>query len=154
AWAQGCGRGRHDSGDCRARLGGRECAGAVRGDHRGGADHADADCGALGGCGAGPDPLKIRSRPPGAVEPGAMEQRLRMLKGKIAIVTGSTSGIGLGIATALAAQGCNLMLNGFGDAAEIEKLRKGLADQHGVKASYSGADMSKPADIRALVADT
>jgi 3-hydroxybutyrate dehydrogenase len=75
-----------------------------------------------------------------------------MLKGKNAIVTGSTSGIGLGIATALAAQGCDMMLNGFGDAAEIEKIRDGLSQQHGVKAIYSAADMSKPADIRALVA--
>jgi 3-hydroxybutyrate dehydrogenase len=75
-----------------------------------------------------------------------------MLKGKTAIVTGSTSGIGLGIATALAAQSCNIMLNGFGDPAEIEKLRKRLSDQHGIKTAYSAADMSKPADIRALVA--
>jgi len=75
-----------------------------------------------------------------------------MIKGKSAIVTGSTSGIGLGIATALAEQGCNLLLNGFGDKAEIEKLRAGLAEKHRVKAVYSPADMSKPADIRAMVA--
>ena len=50
-----------------------------------------------------------------------------MLKGKVAIVTGSTSGIGLGIAAALAAEGCTLMLNGFGDPGEIEKLRAAVA---------------------------
>src|SRR6266704_2716313 len=75
-----------------------------------------------------------------------------MIKGKSAIVTGSTSGIGLGIATALAEQGCNLLLNGFGDQGEIEKLRAGLADKHRIKVAYSPADMSKPADIRAMVA--
>lgn len=77
-----------------------------------------------------------------------------MLNGKTAIVTGSTSGIGLGIATALAAQKVNVMLNGFGDTAEIEKIREGLAQQHGIKTAYSSADMSKPADIRALIGET
>jgi 3-hydroxybutyrate dehydrogenase len=76
-----------------------------------------------------------------------------MLQGKSAIVTGSTSGIGLGIAEALAAQGCNVMLNGFGDKAEIEKLQRDLAAKHKVKVVYSGADMSKPAEIRQMVAD-
>ena len=75
-----------------------------------------------------------------------------MIKGKAAIVTGSTSGIGLGIATALAEQGCNLLLNGFGDQGEIEKLRAGLAEKYRIKVAYSPADMSKPADIRAMVA--
>ena len=75
-----------------------------------------------------------------------------MLTNKTAIVTGSTSGIGLGIATALAAQKCNVMLNGFGEPAAIETIRKELSDQHGIKTAYSGADVSKPADIRALVA--
>src|ERR1700761_7186560 len=74
------------------------------------------------------------------------------MKGKTAIVTGSTSGIGHGIATALAASGCNVLLNGFGDAAEIEKIRADLASTHGIKVGYSPADMSKPADIRAKVA--
>jgi 3-hydroxybutyrate dehydrogenase len=76
-----------------------------------------------------------------------------MLKGKSAIVTGSTSGIGLAIAERLGAEGCNLMLNGFGDKAEIEKLRQSLAEKHKVKAAYSPADMSKPAEIRGMVAD-
>jgi 3-hydroxybutyrate dehydrogenase len=70
-----------------------------------------------------------------------------MLKGKTALVTGSTSGIGLGIAKGLAAQGANIMLNGFGDVdgpkADIAAL--------GVKVSYHGADMSKPAEIEAMV---
>ncbi len=74
-----------------------------------------------------------------------------MLKGKAAIVTGSTSGIGLGIVRALAAEGTAIMLNGFGDKAEIEKLRQEIAKTHGVTASYSGADMSKPGDIREMV---
>jgi 3-hydroxybutyrate dehydrogenase len=77
-----------------------------------------------------------------------------MLHGKTAIVTGSTSGIGLGIATALAAEGCNVMLNGFGDPAAIERLRAGLAERHGVRAAYFAADMANPAEIRALVAET
>jgi 3-hydroxybutyrate dehydrogenase len=73
------------------------------------------------------------------------------LKGKSAIVTGSTSGIGLGIARALGAAGANLMLNGFGDAAEIEALRAGLAKEFGIKAAYSGADMSRPDQVHAMV---
>src|SRR6266850_770156 len=77
-----------------------------------------------------------------------------MLTGKTAIVTGSTSGIGLGVATALAAQKCNMMLNGFGEPAAIEKIQKELSEQHGIKTAYSAADMSNPADIRALVAST
>lgn len=74
-----------------------------------------------------------------------------MLKGKSAVVTGSTSGIGLGIARALAGQGVNLMLNGFGDAAEIEKLRAGLAAEFGVTVLYDGADMSKGEAIAAFI---
>src|SRR5690606_22096108 len=79
-----------------------------------------------------------------AVRPGPgpdPDRRIGMLKGKVAIVTGSTSGIGLGIATAFAQQGADIVLNGFGDAVEIEKLRAGLASQHGVKVLYDGADL-------------
>ena len=66
------------------------------------------------------------------------------LKGKVALVTGFTSGIGLGIARALAAEGADVMLNGFGDAGEIEKLRSELAAEFSVKVLYDGADLSKP----------
>ncbi len=75
-----------------------------------------------------------------------------MLKGKCAVVTGSTSGIGLGVATALAARGVNIMINGLGEAAEIEALRVGMARDHGVKVGYDGADMTKPAEIGAMMA--
>jgi 3-hydroxybutyrate dehydrogenase len=75
------------------------------------------------------------------------------LNGKVALVTGSTSGIGLGIARALAADGADIVLNGFGDADQIEALRSEIAAQHGVKVSYNGADISKPAEIAAMVAD-
>jgi 3-hydroxybutyrate dehydrogenase len=77
-----------------------------------------------------------------------------MLKGKTALVTGSTSGIGLAIARALAKDGANLMINGFGDKADIEKERAGLEKEFGIKARYSPADMSKPAEIAAMVAET
>ena len=73
------------------------------------------------------------------------------LKGKNAVVTGSTSGIGLGIAEGFAKEGVNLVLNGFGDAAEIEKIRAGLASKYGVKVTYDGADMSKPEQIEAVM---
>jgi len=75
-----------------------------------------------------------------------------MLKGKTALVTGSTSGIGLGVARALARQGANLVLNGFGDAAEIERLRSGLERDFGVQVAYDAADMSKPDQIEAMIA--
>ncbi len=76
-----------------------------------------------------------------------------MLQGKTALVTGSTSGIGLGIATALAAAGCDIVLNGFGEPAAIERLRAGLAEAHGVRALYVPADMANPAEIRSLIAE-
>src|ERR1700733_8764825 len=75
------------------------------------------------------------------------------LKGKVALVTGSTSGIGLGIARALAAAGADIMLNGFGKPDEIEALRVEMAASHGVKVGYSGADISKPDQIAGMVAD-
>ncbi len=74
-----------------------------------------------------------------------------MLKGKTALVTGSTSGIGQGIAEAFAAEGCNIVLNGFGNAAEIEKLRCKIASQHSVTVRYDAADMSKGAAITAMM---
>ncbi len=77
-----------------------------------------------------------------------------MLKGKTALVTGSTSGIGLAIAHALAKDGAHVMLNGFGDKAAIEAERAGLEKAYGIKALYSPADMSKPAEIAAMVAET
>ena len=74
-----------------------------------------------------------------------------MVKGKTALVTGSTSGIGLGIATRLAAEGANIVLNGFGDAAQIETLRKDLAAKNDVQVVYDGADMTKPDAIAAMM---
>ena len=76
------------------------------------------------------------------------------LRGKVALVTGSTSGIGLGIARCLAAEGADIMLNGFGDAAQIEALRSEMEASHGVRVAYSGVDISKPDQIAAMVADT
>jgi 3-hydroxybutyrate dehydrogenase len=76
-----------------------------------------------------------------------------MLKGKNAIVTGSTSGIGLAIAHSLAAAGCNIMINGFGDKAVIDGLQAELPAKYNNKTIYNGADMSKPAEIAALVKD-
>jgi 3-hydroxybutyrate dehydrogenase len=74
-----------------------------------------------------------------------------MLKRKTAVVTGSTSGIGLGIARALAREGANVVLNGFGNPAEIEAARAGIEAEFGVKAAYSPADMTKPAEIAAMI---
>jgi 3-hydroxybutyrate dehydrogenase len=73
------------------------------------------------------------------------------LKGRSVLVTGSTSGIGRGIAECFAREGANVMLNGFGEAGEIERLRAGLAKEHGVKVLYHGADMTRPAEIAAMV---
>ncbi|MEL7030093.1 MAG: 3-hydroxybutyrate dehydrogenase [Pseudomonadota bacterium] len=76
------------------------------------------------------------------------------LKGKNAVVTGSTSGIGLGFAEGLAHAGANVMMNGFGDAGEIETNRARLASEAGVQVAYNGADMTKPEEIEALIAET
>lgn len=76
----------------------------------------------------------------------------KTLSGKTALVTGSTSGIGLGIARSLAAEGANVLLNGFGDQAEIDKLQADLAAEFGVQVAYHNADMSKPAEIEAMIA--
>jgi 3-hydroxybutyrate dehydrogenase len=74
------------------------------------------------------------------------------LKGKVALVTGSTSGIGLGIASALAAAGADIVLNGFGDAAAIEQIRTTMAADHAVRVIYDGADVSKSGPIASMVA--
>src|SRR6267143_1111463 len=74
-----------------------------------------------------------------------------MMKGKTALVTGSTSGIGLGIAEALAKQGANIVLNGFGERSEIERLRARLAEKHHIDVQYDAADMSKPDAIEAML---
>jgi len=74
-----------------------------------------------------------------------------MLKGKTALVTGSTSGIGQGVAEALAARGANIVLNGFGRADDIEALRAKIAGDHGVAVRYDGADMTQPSAIEAMM---
>ncbi len=75
-----------------------------------------------------------------------------ILQNKTALVTGSTSGIGLAIARAMAKEGANVVINGFGDAAAIEKERAGIEADFGVKAMFSDADMTKPETIAAMVA--
>jgi 3-hydroxybutyrate dehydrogenase len=67
-----------------------------------------------------------------------------MLKGKGALITGSTQGLGYAMATRLAAEGCNVVLNGFGDGAEIERKRRQLEDGHGVRVLHHGADLAEP----------
>jgi 3-hydroxybutyrate dehydrogenase len=76
-----------------------------------------------------------------------------MLRGKTAVVTGSTSGIGLGIARELAAAGANIMLNGFGDRSEIEAVSSDIRQHSNVGVAYSKADMSRPDDIAGMVED-
>ncbi len=88
---------------------------------------------------ARPDPLRVPRK------------ELEVLTGKSAVITGSTSGIGLGVARGLATQRCNIMLNGFGDEAAIEKTRAALENECGVKVGYNGADLTKPDEIRDLI---
>jgi 3-hydroxybutyrate dehydrogenase len=73
------------------------------------------------------------------------------LKGRTALVTGSTSGIGLAVARVFASQGANVVINGFGDAGAIEKERTSLEKDYGIKAWYDGSDLSKPEGVRAMV---
>jgi 3-hydroxybutyrate dehydrogenase len=77
-----------------------------------------------------------------------------MLKNRVAIVTGSTSGIGLGIAKVLASYGADIVLNGFGNPRDVEAIRVGIEREHDVRVAYDGADMSKGEAVRGLVAAT
>ena len=77
-----------------------------------------------------------------------------MLKGKCALITGSTQGLGYAMAERLAAEGCNIVLNGFGDPDDIERKRQHLADAHGVRAVHHAADLAQPAQIADLVETT
>ncbi|NWG92872.1 MAG: SDR family NAD(P)-dependent oxidoreductase, partial [Parvularculaceae bacterium] len=78
--------------------------------------------------------------------------RLRPLEGRVALVTGSTSGIGLGIAERLAADGAGVILNGFGDPREVEMTKDRIAFENAVPVAYSGADLSQPAAVADMIA--
>ena len=80
------------------------------------------------------------------------QKAMRMLEGRVALVTGSTSGIGLGVAEAFAAQGATVVLNGFGDRMQIEDTRQMLEQTHDVAAFYHGADLSKAAAVGEMMA--
>ena len=97
-------------------------------------------------------PLRV-SEPKLVADVRDRPERRGELAGKAAIVTGSTSGIGLGIARAFAEAGMDVMLNGLGNAADIDKTRGEIEEMFGVKVAYSGADMSKPDDIVQMVED-
>ena len=77
-----------------------------------------------------------------------------MLKAKVALITGSTSGIGLGIARGLAQSGAHIVLNGFGDRSEIERVREGIQSASDVEVIYNAADMSKPDEIVEMITET
>ena len=76
------------------------------------------------------------------------------LKGRVSLITGSTSGIGLGIARALAGAGSDVVLNGFGKPEEIERIRAGMAAEYDVEVDYSPADMARGDEVAAMVAAT
>lgn len=82
---------------------------------------------------------------------GMFATQARPLDGRTAFITGSTSGIGLGVASALAARGANIVLNGFGDPASVEMTRQGMAAEHQVQVTYSPADLSDPAAIAEML---
>src|SRR5579871_5558220 len=112
-----------------------------------------AGCGARDACPAGRARwFRLGHTQPPVPDAASDEEVAMSLQGKTALVTGSTSGIGLGIARALAAAGADIVLNGFGEAAEIERLRAGIADSHGIRAHYAAADVTRPAEIREMVA--
>jgi 3-hydroxybutyrate dehydrogenase len=79
---------------------------------------------------------------------------VRPLAGKVALVTGSTSGLGLGIATALAEAGADIVLNGLGQTRDIDQLTQSMSAQYGVRVRFGGADMGKPEQVRAMIAAT
>src|ERR1700685_3372056 len=76
-----------------------------------------------------------------------------MIRGKSVLVTGSTSGIGLAVARAFAAEGANVTLNGFGDPEAVEQQRRSIEEMFGVTAAYSGADVTKPVEIAEMISD-
>src|SRR4051812_19677074 len=79
------------------------------------------------------------------------QKAARPLEGKVALVTGSTSGIGLAVLEKLAADGADVVMNGFGDPMAIEAIRSGLEESYSVRVRYDGADMSKPEEIEAMI---
>ena len=85
------------------------------------------------------------------VEPKPIPSFHRRLAGRSAIVTGSTSGIGLGIARALATEGANIVLNGLGEQRDIEMVRRGIAEEAGVDVDYDGSDLSRPEAVVQMV---